>query len=103
MGMGMDIGIGMGMRTDNEGSGAAIGTREVVAERIYGLCMERGWTPNYLATISAVPQGTIKSILNGESRNPGIVTIKKLCDGFDISLAEFFSTDAFNRLEQEIK
>jgi transcriptional regulator with XRE-family HTH domain len=50
-----------------------------------------------------VPQATIKSILNGESQNPGIVTIKKLCDGFDISLSEFFTTPEFEELEQEIK
>ena len=74
-----------------------------VAKRIYELCRERKWTPNHLAIVSAVPQATIKSILNGESQNPGIVTIKKLCDGFDISLSEFFTTPEFEELEQEIK
>ncbi|MDO5459334.1 MAG: helix-turn-helix domain-containing protein [Eubacteriales bacterium] len=51
----------------------------------------------------AVPQATIKSILNGESKNPGAVTIKKLCDGLDITLGEFFSTPEFDALEQEIR
>ena len=51
----------------------------------------------------AVPQATVKSILNGESRNPGVVTLKKLCDGFGITLGEFFSTPEFDALEQEIK
>lgn len=78
-------------------------TREAVAKRIYELCDARGWTPNHLANISAVPQATIKSILNGESSNPGIVTIKKLCDGFEIPLSEFFSTSYFDKLEQEIR
>lgn len=78
-------------------------TREAVAKRIYQLCENRGITPNRLSYISAVPQGTIKSILNGESGNPGIVTIKKLCDGFGITLGEFFSAPEFDRLEQEIK
>lgn len=72
-------------------------------KNIYKLCRERKWTPNHLAIVSAVPQATIKSILNGESQNPGIVTIKKLCDGFDISLSEFFTTPEFEELEQEIK
>ena len=78
-------------------------TRETVANRILVLCHERNWTPNRLATISAVPQATIKSILNGESANPGVVTIKKLCDGFDITLGEFFGDPTFNELEQEIR
>ncbi len=77
-------------------------TREAVANRIIQLCKERGITPNALSNISAVPQATIKSILNGESRNPGTVTIKKLCDGFEITLGQFFSTPEFDALEQEI-
>ena len=78
-------------------------TREAIAARIIQLCRERGITPNALSNISAVPQATIKSILNGESRNPGTVTLKKLCDGFEITLGEFFSTPEFDNLEQEIK
>lgn len=78
-------------------------TREVIAKRILSLCRERGWTPNALSNISAVPQATIKSILNGESKNPGAITIKKLCDGFEITLGEFFSTPEFDALEQEIQ
>lgn len=64
-------------------------TREAIAARILELCGERGITPNRLSIISAVPQATVKSILNGESQNPGTVTIKKLCDGFEITLGEF--------------
>ena len=77
-------------------------TQETIAARIVQLCAERGITPNGLSIISAVPQATIKSILNGESQNPGTITIKKLCDGFDITLGEFFSTPEFDALEQEI-
>ncbi len=65
-------------------------TWEAVSKRIYQLCNDKGITPNGISMISAVPQSTVKSILNGESKNPGIVTIKKLCDGFDITLTEFF-------------
>lgn len=78
-------------------------TQQAVAERILQLCRERRITPNGLSNIAAVSQSTIKSILNGESQNPGIVTIKKLCDGLGITLGEFFSTAEFDRLEQEIR
>ena len=78
-------------------------TQETIAARIRALCRQRGITPNGLANLSAVPQATIKSILNGESKNPGTVTIKKLCDGLDISLREFFDSPLFDDLEQEIK
>ena len=78
-------------------------TRTAIANRIRALCEERGITPNKLSTISAVPQATIKSILNGESKNPGAVTLKKLCDGLEITLGAFFSTPEFEALEQEIR
>ena len=78
-------------------------TREAIANRIRTLCLERHITPNKLSSISAVPQATVKSILNGESKNPGVVTIKKLCDGLEITLGEFFGTLEFDLLEQEIK
>ena len=79
-----------------------VNAQEGVAFRIRQLCKERGLTPNGISNLSAVPQATVKSILNGESKNPGISTIKKLCDGFDITLGEFFSTPEFDNLDQEI-
>ena len=80
-----------------------MGTAQTVAARIRELCKQRGITPNGLANLAGVPQSTIKSILGGESKNPGTVTVKKLCDAFEITLGEFFSTPEFDSLEQEIK
>ncbi|MFR3706356.1 MAG: helix-turn-helix domain-containing protein [Acutalibacter sp.] len=81
----------------------AMDTREAIVFRLKQLCEERGLTPNGLSNLAGVPQATVKSILNGESQNPGTVTIKKLCDGLEITLGEFFSTPEFDALEQEIK
>lgn len=78
-------------------------TSQTVALRIRELCEQRGITPNALSYMAAVPQSTVKSILNDESKNPGIVTIKKLCDGLDITLMDFFDSDMFLNLDQEIK
>ncbi len=73
-------------------------TQDAVASRIRQLCREQGITPNKLSKISGVPQATIKSILLGESKNPGTVVIKRLCDGFGITLDEFFGTEEFDAL-----
>ncbi len=83
--------------------GKAMNTRQAVADRIRQLCKAAGITPNALSYLSAVPQSTIKSILNDETQNPGVVTIKKLCDGLGITLTEFFDTGTFRSLEQEIQ
>jgi transcriptional regulator with XRE-family HTH domain len=74
-----------------------------VKDRILQLCNERNLTINKLATLSALPPSSVKNILYGKSKNPKLVTIKCLCDGLGITLGEFFSTEEFDRLEQEIK
>lgn len=74
-----------------------------VKDRILRLCNERNLTINKLATMSALPPSSVKNILYGKSKNPKLVTIKCLCDGLGITLGEFFSTEEFDRLEQEIK
>lgn len=78
-------------------------TKEAVAKRILDLCAERNMAVNALASISGVSPSTIYSMLNEKSKNPGIVSLKKLCDGLEISIREFFDSDLFDGLEQEIK
>lgn len=74
-----------------------------IKNRLIRLCEQKQITIHKLATLSAVPPSTIKNILYGKSRNPGIVTLKMLCDGLDITLIEFFDAPEFRNLEQEIK
>ena len=78
-------------------------TYTAVKNRLLGLLGEREMSIHRLAMESAVPPSTIKNILYGKSINPGIVTIKMLCDGLGISLTEFFDTPEFRNLEQEIR
>ncbi len=77
-------------------------TYTAVKNRLVVLCGEKKMAIHKLAMRSAVPPSTIKNILYGKSQNPGIVTIKMLCDGLDISLVDFFDTPEFRNLEQEI-
>ncbi len=78
-------------------------TKEAVAKRILALCEERQIAVNTLANISGVAPSTVYSMLNDKSNNPGVVSLKKLCDGLDISIREFFDCDIFDNLEQEVK
>ena len=78
-------------------------TYTTVKNRILYLCEVKRMTINKLATESGVAPSTIKNILYGKSQNPGIVTLKMLCDGLGITLTEFFDTDDFKHLEQEMK
>ena len=78
-------------------------TYNAVKNRILVLCEERRLSIHKLATSSGVSPSTIKNVLYGKSQNPGIVSLKMLCDGLGISLTEFFDTDDFKNLEQEIK
>ena len=77
-------------------------TKEAVAKRILELCDERNIAVNALANISGVAPSTIYSMLNEKSKNPGVVSIKKICDGLEITVREFFDSELFDSREQEI-
>ena len=76
-------------------------TRKQVSLRIQQLCAAHGYNINSLARKAGVPPTTLKNIVYGSSHNPGIVTIKLICDGLEISLYDFFDTDSFKRAEME--
>ncbi len=78
-------------------------TYRAVKNRILQLLEEKNMSIYKLAVESAVSPSSIKNILYGKSVNPGIVTLKMLCDGFGITIVEFFDTEEFRNLEQEIK
>ncbi len=76
---------------------------KAVADRIEELCAQKGITLNKLGTISGITQSTLNNIICGVSKSPTISTIKKICDGLNINIVEFFDTPVFRNLEQEIK
>ena len=77
--------------------------KDVVAIRFMGLCETNKIKPNELANLSGVTPSTLYSMLNENRRDVSISTIKKLCDGLNITLGEFFSSSEFDKLEQEIR
>lgn len=76
--------------------------KDAVAKRFSEICKERGIKPNELANISGVTPSTVYSLLDKRRRDVSIITIKKLCDGLEITLGEFFSSEEFSSLGQEI-
>lgn len=79
-----------------------MGISSIVVSRILELCAERNMTVNQLCIISGVTQSTVSDIVNHKSKNTGIVTLKKLCDGLEIDITDFFDTPEFRNLEQEL-
>ena len=77
--------------------------KDAVAERFRTLCRERKIKANELARLAGVTPSTVYSMMDERRRDVSVVTIKKLCDGLDITLGEFFSTPEFDGLEQEIQ
>ena len=82
--------------------GTEMGIAEMVRARLISLCRERDITVNRMCELSAVPQSTVNNFLNGKTRNLGIITLKKLTDGLNLSITDFFDTEAFRALDQEI-
>ena len=77
--------------------------KDAVVRRFQEICSERGIKANELANLSGVTPSTVYSMLDVSRKDISIITIKKLCDGLDMTLGEFFSTPEFDALEQEIK
>ena len=77
--------------------------KDMVVQRFQELCGERNIKPNELATLAGVTPSTVYSMMDARRRDVSIVTIKKLCDGLEITLGDFFSTPEFEMLEQEIE
>ena len=73
-----------------------------VRERILALCQERKITINKLGTICGITQSTLENIVSGRN-GVTVVTLKKICDGLEISIVGFFDTEEFLALEQEIR
>ncbi len=81
-----------------KGGGSAVDAKEAVARRIQALHLERGLAVNALANLCGVPPSAIYSMLNSKSKNPGIISMQKLCDGLEISVREFFNNPLFEDL-----
>lgn len=77
--------------------------KDVVAARLQDICKARNITTSELATRSGVTPSTVYSIMDPTRRTIEVTTVKKLCDGLEMTLGEFFSTSEFDNLEQEIK
>ena len=77
--------------------------KDLIVKRFTELCRERNMRINELANISGVTPSTAYSMMDKSRRDVSIRTIKKFCDGLEITLGEFFSTEDFDNLEQEIK
>ena len=80
-----------------------MGVKDAVVQRFHFLCEERKIAINELASLSGVTPSSVYSMMDSSRRNVSIVLIKKLCDGLDISLGEFFNAEEFDSLEQEIR
>lgn len=76
---------------------------EAIRSRILMLCEERNISINKLSTISGVTQSTINNIISGRNNTTTVSTIKKLCDGLEITIQDFFDNTLFIGLEQEIQ
>jgi DNA-binding Xre family transcriptional regulator len=77
--------------------------KDAVVTRIKSICQQRNIKLNELANLSGITPSTVYSMTDSARRDISILTIKKLCDGLDITLTEFFNDPIFESLEQEIK
>ena len=76
---------------------------EAVKERVLELCREKNLSINRLSIISGITQSTVNNFVSGRNHSITLSTLKKRCDGMEITVPEFFSSELFEDLEQEVK
>ena len=75
--------------------------QEAVKTRVLNLCKKNHITINKLATLSGINQSTVNSLVDGSSKNPKLLTITRICFGFDMSLKEFFDDPMFENIDDD--
>lgn len=76
-------------------------SQQAVVKRLTELCYQKGYSVGQLSYGSGVHPSTIKSIISGKSKNPGVVTVVKLCSALGVEVGEFFDAKEFVNLEIE--
>ena len=76
---------------------------EAVKLRIIELCKDNNITINKLSTLCGITQSTLNNLVSGRNNSTTVSTIKKICDGLELNIIDFFSSPLFENLEQEIK
>ena len=77
--------------------------KEAIVKHLQDICRQRNIKYNELATISGVTPSTVYSLMDASRRDLSVITLKKLCDGLDMTITEFFDDELFKTLEQEIR
>ncbi len=78
-------------------------TKEAIRLRIIALCRENSLTVNGLSARCGITQSTLNNIVSGRNNSTTVSTIQKICDGLEMDLPEFFDSDLFRNLEQEVR
>ena len=73
-----------------------------VLERLQSLMKARRWTMYRLAKESGLTESTIANIYR-RNAIPSIDTLEKICQGFGITLSQFFADDAMVELSPELQ
>lgn len=77
--------------------------KEAIIKHLQDICRQRNMKYNELATVSGVTPSTVYSLMDASRKDLSVITLKKLCDGLDMTITEFFDDELFKTLEQEIR
>ncbi len=77
--------------------------KEAIVKHLQDICRQRNMKYNELATVSGVTPSTVYSLMDASRKDLSVITLKKLCDGLDMTITEFFDDELFKTLEQEIR
>lgn len=74
---------------------------EAISKKLKKICIEEGISVNKLANICCLTQSTVEHLVNGDSKNPKMLTIVRICDGLNIKIKDFFTDELFENIDRE--
>lgn len=74
---------------------------EAISKKLTNICKEKNISVNKLASICCLTQSTVQNLIEGNSKNPKLLTIVRICDGLEIKIKEFFDDELFNDITRE--
>ena len=77
--------------------------KEAVVLRLKKICSERNYTLYKISTLSGVSYKSVYSLERSDRKDMSLSLLKKIVDGLDMTMAEFFDDEIFDETELEIE
>ncbi len=74
---------------------------DAIIKRIEEICNEKGSNVCEIALNGGMSPSAIYDLLKGRTKCSKVITVKRFCEGAEMTLSEFFDREYFNHIEED--